>query len=98
VLPPFPAEFLPQSSPCRPNVNRNGHNRTQISKNILYSIGIYLIFFAAAFVGHFFFFSLEWEIWGKPVIIAEFLIATAIVVFIWAKSFSKHSQTGQERQ
>lgn len=74
------------------------HNRTQISKNILYSIGIYLIFFAAAFVGHFFFFSLEWEIWGKPVIIAEFLITTAIVVFIWAKSFSKHSQTGQERQ
>ena len=33
--------------------------RTQISKNIMYSIGIYLIFFAVYFIGHFYF-----EIWN----------------------------------
>lgn len=54
--------------------------RTQISKNIMYSIGIYLIFFAVYFIGHFYF-----EIWNASVIFAELLIATAIVVFVWAK-------------
>ena len=63
--------------------------RTRIYKNILYSVAIYLVFFAAVFVGHYFLFSLEWEAWGKPVIFAEFFIATAIVIVIWAKSFSK---------
>lgn len=48
--------------------------RTQISKNIMYSIGIYLIFFAVYFIGHFYF-----EIWNASVILAELLIATAIV-------------------
>ena len=51
--------------------------RTQISKNIMYSIGIYLIFFAVYFIGHFYF-----EIWNASVILAELLIATAIVVFV----------------
>ena len=63
--------------------------RTRIYKNILYSVAIYFVFFAAFFVGHYFLFSLEWEAWGKPVIFAEFFIATAIVIVIWAKSFSK---------
>ncbi len=54
--------------------------RTQITKNIMYSIVIYLIFFAVYFIGHFYF-----EIWNTSIIFAEFLIATAIVIFILAK-------------
>lgn len=61
---------------------------TQVFKNILYSAAIYLIFLAAFFVGHYFYFSLEWEVWGKPIIFAEFFVATAIVIVIWAKSFT----------
>lgn len=60
--------------------------RTQISKNIMYSIGIYLIFFAVYFIGHFYF-----EIWNASVILAELLIATTIVVFVWVRSFSDKS-------
>ena len=62
--------------------------RTKIYKNILYSAAIYLIYLAIFFVGHYFYFSLEWEVWGKPIIFAEFSVATAIVIVIWAKSFS----------
>lgn len=62
--------------------------RTKIYKNILYTAAIYFVFFAAFFVGHYFFFSLEWEVWGKSVIFAEFFIATAIVIVIWAKNFT----------
>ena len=62
--------------------------RTRIYKNILYSVAIYLVFFA----GHYFFFSLEWEVWGKPVIFSEFFIATAIVIIIWAKSFTNRQK------
>lgn len=60
--------------------------RTQISKNIMYSIGIYLMFFAVYFIGHFYF-----EIWNASVILAELLIATTIVVFVWVRSFSDKS-------
>lgn len=49
---------------------------------IMYSLGIYLFFFAVYMIGHFYF-----EIWNPSVIFAEFLIATAIVIFVWAKSF-----------
>ena len=62
--------------------------RTKILLNILYSAAIYLICLAVFFVGHYFYFSLEWEVWGKPIIFAEFSVATAIVIVIWAKSFS----------
>lgn len=62
--------------------------RTRIYKNILYSVAVYLVLFAAFFVGHYFFFALEWEMWGKPVIFAEFFIATVIVIVIWAKGFA----------
>lgn len=58
------------------------HN--QIFRCVLYAIGIYLIFFAVYFIGHFYF-----EIWNASVIIAEFLIATAIVIFICLKSSRK---------
>lgn len=62
--------------------------RTRIYKNILYSVSVYLMFLAAFFAGHYFFFSLEWEAWGKPIVFVEFFIATAIVIVIWAKSFT----------
>lgn len=62
--------------------------RTKIYKNILYTIVIYLIFFRAFFVGHYFYFALEWEIWGKPILFAEFFLATAFVIFVWAKGFT----------
>lgn len=61
--------------------------RSRIFKNILYSLAVYLVFFASFFAGHYFFFSLGWELWGKPVLFAEFFIATAIVIWIWAKNF-----------
>lgn len=66
--------------------------RTKIFKNILYSVAIYLVFFAAFLIGKYFYFSLEWEVWGKPVIFAEFLIATAIIIVIWAKSFTNRQK------
>lgn len=62
--------------------------RIKIYKNILYSAAVYFVFFAAFFVGKYFYFSLEWEVWGKPVIFAELLIAAAIVIVIWTKSFT----------
>lgn len=66
--------------------------RTKIFLNILYSAAIYLIYLAIFFVGHYFYFSLEWEVWGKPIIFAEFFVATAIVIVIWAKSFSNRQK------
>ena len=66
--------------------------RIKIFKNILYSVAVYSVFLAAFFVGKYFHFSLEWEVWGKPVIFAEFLIATAIVIVIWAKSFTNRQK------
>lgn len=45
---------------------------------IMYSIGIYLLFIAIYLIGHFYF-----EIGNPSVIFAEFLISTAIVIFIW---------------
>ena len=66
--------------------------RTKIFLNILYSTAIYLICLAVFFVGHHFYFSLEWEVWGKPIIFAEFFVATAIVIVIWAKSFSNRQK------
>lgn len=51
---------------------------------IMYSLGIYLLFFAVYFIGHFYF-----EIWNPSVIFAELLIATAIVIFVWIKNSAK---------
>ena len=56
--------------------------RTHIFKNVMYSLVIYLVLLAVFFVERYFFFVLEWEM---SIIIAEFIIATAIVVFVWAK-------------
>lgn len=51
--------------------------RTVTQQCILYCVGIYLIFFAAYFIGRFYF-----EIWNPSVILAEFLIATALAIFV----------------
>ncbi|MDE7178171.1 MAG: helix-turn-helix domain-containing protein [Lachnospiraceae bacterium] len=54
---------------------------------VMYSVAIYLIFFAVYFIGHFYF-----EIWNASVIFSEFLIATAIVIFICVKKLSNKQQ------
>ena len=51
---------------------------------VMYSVAVYLIFFAVYFIGHYYF-----EIWNPSVIFAEFLISTAIVIFICVKKRSK---------
>ena len=56
----------------------------QMLVGIMYTIAVYLVFLAVYFIGHFYF-----EIWNPSVIFSEFLIATAIVVCIWAKKFMK---------
>ena len=53
---------------------------------VMYSLAVYLIFFAAYFIGHFHF----WKWVANPsVMFAGFLFATAIVIFVCAKKFSK---------
>lgn len=65
--------------------------RTRIFKNIMYSLAIYLLFLAVVFVEHELIFTLEselvWGLLGNHLIFAEFLIATAIMIFIWVKDF-----------
>lgn len=61
----------------------------QIWGCIMYSIAVYLIFFAVYFIEHFLFFELD--IQAPPsVLFAEFLVATAIVIFIWVKRLGKN--------
>ncbi|WP_342757329.1 helix-turn-helix transcriptional regulator [Kineothrix sedimenti] len=58
--------------------------RNQIIRCVIYSMGIYLIFFAVYFIGHFYF-----QIWNPSVILSEFFIATAIVIFVWVNCMSR---------
>ncbi len=51
---------------------------------IICCVGVYLLFFAVYFIGHFYF-----TIWNPSVIFAEFLIATAIAIFICMKHIKK---------
>lgn len=53
--------------------------RSQIIRCFMYSVGIYFIFIAIYCIEHFYF-----EIGNPSVIFAEFLIASAIILFIWA--------------
>lgn len=58
----------------------------QIFGCIMYALAVYLVFFAAYFIGHFHF----WEWVANPsVFFAGFLIATAIVIFICTKKLGK---------
>lgn len=58
--------------------------RNNIQRCIIYCAGVYLLFFATYFIGHFYF-----EIWNPSVVFAEFLIATAIAIFICMKHTNK---------
>lgn len=59
--------------------------RSKIARCLMYSAAIYLIFFAVYWIGHFYF-----EIWNPSVVLAEFLIATAAVILIWANIWVKN--------
>ena len=61
----------------------------QIWACILYTIAVYLVFFAICFVEHDLCFSLEADVFGKPFILAEFFIATAAVIVIWVRKLGK---------
>ena len=61
----------------------------QIWDSILYTIAVYLVFFAICFVEHDLRFSLEADVFGKPVILAEFFIAAAVVIVIWVRKLGK---------
>lgn len=51
---------------------------------IIYCVGVYLLFFAVYVIGRFYF-----KIWNSSVIFAEFLIATAIAIFICMNHINK---------
>lgn len=56
----------------------------KIIRCVMYSIAVYLVFFAVCFFERDLFFA--FDVWStKAIVIAEFLIATAIVIYIWAK-------------
>ncbi|MDC7288217.1 helix-turn-helix domain-containing protein [Blautia schinkii] len=61
------------------------NRRNKLLRCVIYSLGVYLIFFVVFIIGHFYF-----EIWNPAVVLAEFLIATVAVLFIWAKLWVKN--------
>lgn len=61
--------------------------QNKIIRCLMYSVGIYLFFLAVYFIGHFYF-----EIWNLSIILAEFLISTVIVVFLWANIWMKEKE------
>lgn len=58
--------------------------RNRMIRCVMYSAGVYLLFFAVYCIGHFYL-----EIWNPSVILAEFVTATVAVIFIWAKIWIK---------
>lgn len=65
----------------------------QIFECVMYSLAVYMIFFAVYFIGHFHF----WKWVANPsVFFAGFFIATAIVVFIFVKKVSRHINKNSE--
>ena len=63
----------------------------QVFSCIMYSAAVYLVFFAVCFVERFFFFEYG-VLGGKEILFAEFLIATAVVVFICVKKLGKKQE------
>ncbi len=65
-------------------------NRARMFKNIMYSVIVYLILGAVLLIEHELVFGLEsellWALLGNHTRIAEFAIATAIVILIWVKN------------
>lgn len=64
--------------------------RQQVFTCIMYSIAVYLVFFAVCFIERFLFFEYD-VLGGQEVLLAEFLIATAIVIIICVKKLRKNS-------
>lgn len=62
----------------------------KIRECVLYGIVIYLLLLAVCFVEHHFFW--EWDIWNPSIFMAEFLAATAAVVFVCARTFRNERQ------
>lgn len=62
----------------------------KIRECILYGVAIYLILAAVCFVEHNFFW--EWDIWSPSIFMAEFLAATAAVVFVCARILRNEKQ------
>ena len=86
--PSIPPEYIEQQ---QEKLLIREQKRTCILKSIMYTVVIYLIFLAVCFVEHSLIFTLEselvWGLLGNRVIWAEFFIATAIVVMVWARNF-----------
>ncbi len=59
----------------------------KIRKCVLYALAIYLLFLAVCFVEHYYFW--EFNIWNPSIFIAEFFIATAIVIFVCVKALDR---------
>ena len=68
------------------NILIREQKQQQIMSCIMYSIAVYMIFFAVYFIGHFHFWS--W-VANPSVFFAGFLTATAIVIFICVKKINK---------
>ena len=72
------------------NILQREKRQKQILGCVMYSVAIYLIFFAACVVQHYCF--VYYHVSGsKSVILAEFLAATAIVIVLWVKNMTKQS-------
>lgn len=61
--------------------------RSKMIRCLMYSAVTYLIFFSVYSIGHFYF-----EIGNPSVILAEFLVATGIVIFVWANIWVKNKE------
>ena len=64
--------------------------RQQVFSCIMYSVAVYLVFFAVCFIERFIFFEYD-VLGGQEVLLAEFLVATAIVIIICVKKLKKNS-------
>lgn len=60
----------------------------QIMGCVMYSFVVYLVFLAVCLIERFFLFELD-VLWGKEVILSEFFVATAVVIFICVKKLNK---------
>lgn len=60
----------------------------QITSCVMYSLAVYLVFFAVCLMERFFFFEFD-VLWGKEVILSEFFVASAVVIFICVKKLNK---------
>lgn len=65
--------------------------RQQTLGCVMYSLAVYLIFFAVCFIERFFFFEYD-VLGGQEVLLAEFFIATAAVIIICVKKLSKKQE------